>query len=114
MLCLRRLRLAVARFFWFHLDPLFFWKVPDPDEGMPEGERRYQIYLKSPAGPIDVYVVSQASIHDACVLVKSSLWDLKNDSQAYFPVFFLRKIGVGRCETGCKLNPVGVESDNTI
>lgn len=34
-------------------------QVPDPDEGMPEGERRYQIYLKSPAGPIDVYVVSQ-------------------------------------------------------
>ena len=35
-------------------------KVPDPDENMPNGERRYQIYLKSPAGPIDVYVVSQA------------------------------------------------------
>lgn len=35
-------------------------KVPDPDENMPDGERRYQIYLKSPAGPIDVYVVSQA------------------------------------------------------
>ncbi|CAN0451120.1 unnamed protein product [Laminaria digitata] len=26
---------------------------------MTDGERRYQIYLKSPAGPIDVYVVSQ-------------------------------------------------------
>ncbi|CAN0134135.1 unnamed protein product [Ectocarpus fasciculatus] len=26
---------------------------------MPQGERRYQIYLKSPLGPIDVYVVSQ-------------------------------------------------------
>lgn len=37
----------------------FARQVPDPDEGMPEGERRYQIYLKSPAGPIDVYVVSQ-------------------------------------------------------
>ncbi|CBN79772.1 transcription factor E2F [Ectocarpus siliculosus] len=34
-------------------------EVPDPDEGMPHGERRYQIYLKSPSGPIDVYVVSQ-------------------------------------------------------
>ncbi|CAN0373512.1 unnamed protein product, partial [Hapterophycus canaliculatus] len=34
-------------------------EVPDPDEGMPKGERRYQIYLKSPSGPIDVYVVSQ-------------------------------------------------------
>lgn len=37
-------------------------KVPDPDEGMPEGERRYQIYLKSPEGPIDVYVVSQVCV----------------------------------------------------
>lgn len=36
-------------------------EVPDPDEGMPEGERRYQIYLKSPRGPIDVYVVSKVT-----------------------------------------------------
>lgn len=37
-------------------------EVPDPDEGMPEGERRYQIYLKSPRGPIDVYVVSKVMV----------------------------------------------------
>ncbi|CAN0191037.1 unnamed protein product, partial [Discosporangium mesarthrocarpum] len=36
-------------------------EVPDPDEGMPEGQRRYQIYLKSTSGPIDVYLVSQVS-----------------------------------------------------
>lgn len=42
------------------VDLVLYLKVPDPDEGMPEGERRYQIYLKSPRGPIDVYVVSQA------------------------------------------------------
>lgn len=45
-------------------------KVPDPDEGMPQGERRYQIYLKSPSGPIDVFVVSQVGTHAAthCIL----------------------------------------------
>lgn len=34
-------------------------EVPDPDEGMPYGERRYQIFLKSNAGPIDCLLVSQ-------------------------------------------------------
>jgi len=34
--------------------------VPDPDEGMTSGKRRYQIWLKSETGaPIDVYLVSQ-------------------------------------------------------
>jgi len=35
-------------------------EVPDPDEGMKDGRRRYQIYLKSPskeAGPVDVFLV---------------------------------------------------------
>lgn len=34
-------------------------EVPDPDEGMPYGERRYQIFLKSTSGPIDCLLVSQ-------------------------------------------------------
>ncbi|CDF36562.1 unnamed protein product [Chondrus crispus] len=34
-------------------------EVPDPDEGMPYGERRYQIFLKSTGGPIDCLLVSQ-------------------------------------------------------
>lgn len=34
-------------------------EVPDPDEGMSEGRRRYEIFLKSTTGPIDVYLVSQ-------------------------------------------------------
>lgn len=34
-------------------------EVPDPDEGMEKPQRRYQIYLKSTSGPIDVYLVSQ-------------------------------------------------------
>ncbi|KAG2388015.1 hypothetical protein C9374_000865 [Naegleria lovaniensis] len=33
--------------------------VPDPDEGMELGKRRYQIFLKSPADPIDVYLVDR-------------------------------------------------------
>mmetsp|Transcript_5428 Transcript_5428/g.16603 ORF Transcript_5428/g.16603 Transcript_5428/m.16603 type:complete len:296 (+) Transcript_5428:547-1434(+) len=33
-------------------------EVPDPDEGMEQGQRRYQIYLKSQAGPVEVFLVS--------------------------------------------------------
>jgi hypothetical protein len=37
-------------------------EVPDPDEGMSSGKRRYQIFLRSETGtPIDVYLVSQES-----------------------------------------------------
>ena len=35
-------------------------EVPDPDEGMEYPQRRYQIYLKSQAGPVEVFLVSQA------------------------------------------------------
>ena len=34
-------------------------EVPDPDEGMEFPQRRYQIYLKSQSGPIEVFLVSQ-------------------------------------------------------
>ncbi|KAL4159651.1 hypothetical protein PRNP1_000226 [Phytophthora ramorum] len=34
-------------------------EVPDPDEGMPAGKRRFQIFLKSTDGPVDVYLVRQ-------------------------------------------------------
>lgn len=34
-------------------------EVPNPDEGMPYGERRYQILLRSSGGPIDCLLVSQ-------------------------------------------------------
>eukprot|EP00178_Gracilaria_changii_P021756 TRINITY_DN64508_c0_g1_i1.p1 TRINITY_DN64508_c0_g1~~TRINITY_DN64508_c0_g1_i1.p1 ORF type:complete len:386 (-),score=73.12 TRINITY_DN64508_c0_g1_i1:810-1967(-) len=34
-------------------------EVPDPDEGMPYGERRYQVFVKSNSGPIDCLLVSQ-------------------------------------------------------
>jgi len=33
-------------------------EVPDPDEGMEYPQRRYQIYLKSTMGPVEVYLVS--------------------------------------------------------
>uniref|UniRef100_A0AAV1TDA5 E2F/DP family winged-helix DNA-binding domain-containing protein n=1 Tax=Peronospora matthiolae TaxID=2874970 RepID=A0AAV1TDA5_9STRA len=32
-------------------------EVPDPDEGMPAGKRRFQVFLKSSDGPVDVYLV---------------------------------------------------------
>jgi len=35
-------------------------EVPDPDEGMEFPQRRYQIYLKSQSGPVEVFVVSTA------------------------------------------------------
>lgn len=41
-------------------------EVPDPDEGMPYGERRFQIFLKSTGGPIDCLLVSQGG-EDAAV-----------------------------------------------
>lgn len=34
-------------------------EVPDPDEGMEDGNRRYQIFLKSSMGAIDVFLISQ-------------------------------------------------------
>lgn len=40
-------------------------EVPDPDDGMPYGERRYQIFLKSAAGPIDCLLVSQGGTAEA-------------------------------------------------
>jgi hypothetical protein len=32
-------------------------EVPDPDQGMEEGKRRYKIYLNSTNGPINVWVL---------------------------------------------------------
>ena len=34
-------------------------EVPDPDEGMEYPQRRYQVYLKSTSGPVEVFLVSQ-------------------------------------------------------
>eukprot|EP00511_Aplanochytrium_stocchinoi_P000699 CAMPEP_0204828458 /NCGR_PEP_ID=MMETSP1346-20131115/6226_1 /ASSEMBLY_ACC=CAM_ASM_000771 /TAXON_ID=215587 /ORGANISM="Aplanochytrium stocchinoi, Strain GSBS06" /LENGTH=416 /DNA_ID=CAMNT_0051957541 /DNA_START=58 /DNA_END=1308 /DNA_ORIENTATION=- len=33
-------------------------EVPDPDEGMPPGQRRYQIFLKSSSVPMEIYLVN--------------------------------------------------------
>lgn len=33
-------------------------EVPDPDEGMIDGERKYQIQLVSHQGPVDIYLVN--------------------------------------------------------
>jgi hypothetical protein len=33
-------------------------EVPDPDQGMPPNQRRFQIWLKSQNGPVDVFLVS--------------------------------------------------------
>ena len=33
--------------------------MPDPDDGMEYPQRRYQIYLKSQSGPVEVFLVSQ-------------------------------------------------------
>ena len=39
-------------------------EVPDPDEGMEYPQRRYQIYLKSSSGPVEVFLVSHAESDD--------------------------------------------------
>eukprot|EP00941_MAST-03F_sp_MAST-3F-sp1_P005338 g5338.t1 len=36
-------------------------EVPDPDEGMIPPQRRYQIFLKSTNGPIDVFLIGQGN-----------------------------------------------------
>jgi len=33
-------------------------EVPDPDDGMPEGERKFEVQLNSANGPVDIYLVS--------------------------------------------------------
>ena len=40
-------------------------EVPDPDEGMEYPQRRYQIYLKSSTGPVEVFLVSQQAEQSA-------------------------------------------------
>ena len=40
-------------------------EVPDPDEGMTNGNRRFQIFLKSETGPIEVFLVSQVAYERA-------------------------------------------------
>jgi len=47
-------------------------EVPDPDEGMQPPQRRYQIFLKSSGGPIDVYLVSQHDEEDTNSLASLS------------------------------------------
>jgi len=37
-------------------------EVPDPDEGMPKGRRRYQIHLKSGGDPIDVFLLENSAV----------------------------------------------------
>lgn len=36
-------------------------EVPDPDEGMPAGRRRYEVQLTSRSGPIDVFLILEAN-----------------------------------------------------
>lgn len=38
-------------------------EVPDPDEGMPPGRRRFEIQLSSRTGPIDVFLIQDANEH---------------------------------------------------
>lgn len=40
-------------------------EVPDPDEGMPPGRRRYEIQLTSRSGPIDVFLIQDNPAHSA-------------------------------------------------
>jgi len=42
-------------------------EVPDPDEGMEYPQRRYQIYLKSAAGPVEVFLVSHVADENGAV-----------------------------------------------
>mmetsp|Transcript_3520 Transcript_3520/g.6594 ORF Transcript_3520/g.6594 Transcript_3520/m.6594 type:complete len:491 (-) Transcript_3520:154-1626(-) len=41
--------------------------VPNPDEGMEEGQRRYQVYFKSERGSVDVFLVKGGSVGDSSI-----------------------------------------------
>ncbi|GAB9464594.1 hypothetical protein Gpo141_00002023 [Globisporangium polare] len=47
-------------------------EVPDPDEGMESGKRRFQIFLKSTDGPVDVYLVRQLAEEEEKVAAPAS------------------------------------------
>mmetsp|Transcript_59011 Transcript_59011/g.97562 ORF Transcript_59011/g.97562 Transcript_59011/m.97562 type:complete len:389 (+) Transcript_59011:24-1190(+) len=56
-------------------------EVPDPDEGMDYPQRRYQIYLKSQTGAIEVFLVSQLDEADG-LPSDSTLKDAGRDKPA--------------------------------
>jgi|EP00945_MAST-04E_sp_MAST-4E-sp1_P003621 transcription factor E2F3 len=57
-------------------------EVPDPDEGMEAGRRRFQIFLKSPNnGSIDVYLVSNDSNESANGLMNAGNNSSSNSSK---------------------------------
>ncbi|OQS07382.1 transcription factor [Thraustotheca clavata] len=57
-------------------------EVPDPDEGMPTGSRRFQIFLKSDEGPVDVYLVSQAQDNNGVQVKEEPLESYESDTDA--------------------------------
>lgn len=47
-------------------------EVPDPDEGMPPGRRRYEVQLSSRNGPIDVFLIQDANDHPSSESLQSN------------------------------------------
>lgn len=55
-------------------------EVPDPDEGMPPGRRRYEIQLSSRTGPIDVFLIQDANDHPSSEHSMHSSFDCNEPS----------------------------------
>lgn len=57
-------------------------EVPDPDEGMIPGRRRFQIFLRSSGGPIDVYLVSRMDNQQSEVVAETAADDAEAEAAA--------------------------------
>jgi hypothetical protein len=49
-------------------------EVPDPDEGMEDGQRKYQIQLLSQNGPVDIYLVNAPPGGQVRVGTEANAW----------------------------------------
>eukprot|EP00753_Platysulcus_tardus_P012683 PLAT3514.6.p2 GENE.PLAT3514.6~~PLAT3514.6.p2 ORF type:complete len:216 (+),score=85.98 PLAT3514.6:512-1159(+) len=58
-------------------------EVPDPDEGLPHGTRRYEIHLRSTGAPIDISVVDGHTAADGGKRVEVTRW-APTDMDFYF------------------------------
>merc|ERR1712176_1702846 len=52
--------------------------VPDPDEGMPPGQRRYQIFLKSTEQPMEIYLVNAKNCNENNITLLDGKSNSKN------------------------------------
>jgi len=92
-------------------------EVPDPDEGMLPGQRRYQIFLKSPSGePIDVFLLQnrqQMALLQEQQRQQQQQQELLLQQQQQQQQQLLPVVG-DRSETGTPTSPSSIFEEETI